>query len=143
MAHFLEGMLSAITMALDWPIAVWPISLALCAAATWALLALVKRKQLGSKIVLLATALSVAFFIGIAAFTAAFWADPAYPAPAPQLRHAAILGYVWWAYFLVMVLLVGLAKGMRLSLTALAALLVWINFGIVLIGTMAVEGNWI
>lgn len=143
MTHFLAGMLSAISMALDWPVAMWPISLALCVAAARALLSLVKRKQLSSKFVLLATALSVAFFVGVAAFTATFWVAPAYPAPALQLRHAAILGYAWWAYIIVMVLLVGLAKGTRLSMTALAALMVWVNFGIVFIGTMAVEGNWI
>src|SRR5690242_8240317 len=106
MAHFFEGMLGAISMALDWPIAMWPFSLAICAAAAWALLSLVKRKQLSSKFVLLATALSVAFFVGVAAFTAALWVVPAYPAPAPQLRNAAIIGYVWWAYLLAMVLLV-------------------------------------
>ena len=83
------------------------------------------------------------FFVGVAAFTAALWVVPAYPAPAPQLRNAAIIGYVWWAYLLAMVLLVGLAKGMRLSMAALVALMVWINFGIIFIGTMAVEGNWI
>jgi hypothetical protein len=143
MSDFLSRMLRAITMSFDWPMSMWPISLVLCASATWAIFSLVKRELLSSKLILLATSFSAAFFIGSAAFIGTFWAVPAYPAYASQQRHAALLGGSWWAYFLVMALLVGFARGIRLPVAALASLMVWINFGIIFIGVMAVSGNWL
>lgn len=143
MSNFLNLMFSVISMSLGWPVSTWQISSVICAFSLWALFSLNKRRRLFSKPVLLATVISCAFLIGIAAFAAAFWAEPAYPAHAPQLLHAEVLGYIWWAYFLAMALLVGFARGIRVPMAALASTMAWINFGIYFTGVMAVSGNWL
>jgi hypothetical protein len=143
MSDFLNRMFSAINMSFGWPVSMWPISAPLFAVTLWALISLVRHDRLVSKPVMLATGISLVFLIGVAAFAAAFWAEPTYPARPPQLLHAAVLGYIWWAYFLTMALLVGFARGIRMPMAALASTMAWINFGIYFVGVMAVSGNWL
>jgi hypothetical protein len=143
MTDFIKRMMGVLTMSFDLPLWLWPVSVVLVAAAAWSIWSLAKTNRLGSRYVVLAVALSAIAFIGFPAYAVTFWADRPHSTPETQELPVAILGALWWAYVLCMLIMPVLAKGLRLPVAALAALMVWVNLGVAFVCAMAVSGSWL
>ncbi|WP_213434561.1 MULTISPECIES: nuclear transport factor 2 family protein [Lysobacteraceae] len=74
-------------MSLDVPLSLWPVSLALVAAASWSIWSLRKTRRWASRKVVLTSALSALVFIAFPVYAAAFW--PEHPHSAFAMQEAS------------------------------------------------------
>jgi hypothetical protein len=132
-----------ITMSLDLPLGFWPITLVLAALAAWSTYRLFRLSRITSWPTLAVIVGSVLMFVGIPLYATAFWADHGVDTPATQELPTNVLGVLMWGYFALVVAIVAVAKGYRLPLAGIAAFLVWMNCGVLLVAIMAVAGVWL
>jgi hypothetical protein len=143
MREFWQGLERFMWLALDLPIGLWPVTLALAGLGAWSacrLFALHRFRSGPTRALLIA---SVVIFIGLPLFTFAFQADPQVDTPESQELPSLFVGIAIWGYVALAAVAVVAAKGYRLPLAGCAALLVWVNSGVMLVAAMAVSGVWL
>lgn len=132
-----------IGMSLDLPLGLWPVTIALSLLAAWSAYQLFLSNRIRSWPTLTLIVGSVVVFLGIPLYAVAFWADPSVDTPATQELPTNVLGILMLGYFGLVALSIALARGYRALLAGVAALLVWMNCGVLLVAVMAVSGVWL
>ena len=135
--------LGVVTMSMDLPLGLWPVTLVLAALAIWSGYVLIQARRLRSIPTVFVIVSSVVAFLAIPIYAAVFWADHEVDTPETQELPTNALGVLVWGYFGLVALTVALAKGYRLPLAGVAAFLVWMNCGVMLVAIMAVSGLWL
>jgi hypothetical protein len=135
--------LGVITMSFDLPLGFWPITLTLAVLAAWSMYRLFRLSRFTSWPTLAVIVGSALVFIGIPLYATAFWADHGVDTPATQELPSTVLGVLMWGYLAFVAVTVAMAKGYRLPLAGIAAFLVWMNCGVLLVAAMAVSGVWL
>ena len=130
-------------MAADLPLALWPISVVLLAACGWATWRLRQLNAFRSKPVVTAFVASIVVFVVLPVYATTFWATWPGSSPATQELPTTVLGVFWWAYVLLLIGLVALARQRRLVLAAFIAPMLWFNFAVFFVCAMAVSGLWV
>jgi hypothetical protein len=143
MREILWHSLGVVTMSLDLPLGAWPVTLALTALAAWSMYRLVGLRRFVAWPTLALLVSSIIVFVGIPFYATAFWAHHGIATPETQRLPTDVLGVMMWGYFAFVALTIAAAKGYRWPLAGVAGLLVWMNFGIMLIASMAVSGVWL
>jgi hypothetical protein len=142
MSKLVNGMLGVIRAALELPIGLWPLTIALIAIAGWSIWSLKNSNRLREKPLIFLIAISVIVFMAFPAYAIAFWADHNLNQRSTHELYSNILGTLWWAYVVFVVLTIIFSKGNRLAIGGLATLALWLNFSVFFICIMGVSGGW-
>jgi hypothetical protein len=130
-------------MSVELPLWLWPLTLVLAAFGAWSVYRLVSLGRLATWPTISAIVGSAFAFIAFPVYTAVFWADPTIATPDTQTIPINMLGVLMFGYFAFVALTIYLAKGYRLPLAGMAAFLVWMNCGVLIVAAMAVSGVWL
>ena len=142
MGDFVNRMLGVITMSLDLPLGLWPVSLVVLAVAGWSAAQLWKTRELRSKPVVVMLLASAIVFVGLPTFASFYWARSPNTTPQTQEVPTLLLGIAWWGYVLLLAALVAMSRRRRLLVAGLFLPFLWLNFGLFVVSTMAVSGLW-
>ncbi len=130
-------------MAMDFHIALWPISVILIGFMIWGVYSLRKSGQLFTPIPMAMLLVILLGWLFIAIFATTFWADPSVDTPESVAPYTNILGVAGSVLLLLGLGLVYRAKGMRLPVLAIFLLGFWFNFANFFVAVMAVSGLWL